>query len=448
MRLAPSDEHETDRGAWMTRGWIPVLLVPVAAGLCVGAAAGLPEGLAGWAGWLGRVTGTVGLACMLLAAVISVRVPGVDRLFGGLPRLWKLHHGLGLAALVLVLTHPPLMTLAAFSRGPAAMEALLTPSASDLAMWAGWAAVLAMIVFLAPSFRFFGNPEYQRWKGLHFVAGLALVMALVHTLMLPRSLSPLAHTLLWGTLGGLAVLVFLWRASIARPLLRRAYRIAGRETVAPDVVELSLQSDNGGIDAFRPGQLVYLVPEDESLPAGRNEEHPYTISSAPGEPVLRIAVKAQGDATSALQQVTTGSRARVEGPYGDFLPPRLRQRPQLWIAGGIGITPFLSAVRAMGEGVSWGDVDLFYCTDDSGRAHFLEELQAIAEQLPGLRIHPHYFREQGLLDAEFLRDRCNAPEDRDWYVCGPLGLNQHARRLARTMGVPRRRIRTEEFVFL
>lgn len=53
-----------------------------------------------WLSWVGRVTGILALAMMLLAGLVSCRVPGFDRPFGGLARLWRVHHWLGFAAFV------------------------------------------------------------------------------------------------------------------------------------------------------------------------------------------------------------------------------------------------------------------------------------------------------------------------------------------------------------
>ena len=75
------------RGIWavVALALLPAVLVAVSLGT-------LPTGPAAWLDLAGRVCGAAGLACLLLAGAISVRVPGFDRAFGGLTRLWKLHH--------------------------------------------------------------------------------------------------------------------------------------------------------------------------------------------------------------------------------------------------------------------------------------------------------------------------------------------------------------------
>jgi predicted ferric reductase len=198
---------------------------------------------------------------------------------------------------------------------------------------------------------------------------------------------------------------------------------------------------------FRPGQFVYLTPLDPRLGAGRGEEHPYAIVSAAQETSLRIAIKNLGDASAALLQVSVGSHALIEGPYGSFLPAHY-DLPALWIGGGIGLTPFVSAARsfaAQGEPV---DVQLIYCANDLSRAYFLEELEAITVEQPGFAVHAHFFAEQGPLSLEFLRARVPDFAARRAFVCGPAALLTLVRRRLREAGVPRSRISTEAFDLL
>lgn len=415
---------------------------------------GAPRAPGAWLDLLGRLSGVLALACFLLAGIVSVRVPGFDRPFGGLTRLWKLHHHLGLAGFVLLLAHPLVMALARVPLSPAALTRVLLPEPGDWAMWSGWAGLLASIAFLAPSFQLFGRPEYQRWKGVHFVSGLALLAGLAHTLPLTRSLPRAVSGALWGTLGALAVGVFLWRATIARRVLRRPWRVVETRPLAARVTQLYLEPEDGRPLVHEPGQFVYLTPQDPGLAAGRDEEHPYTVSSAPGAPLLELTVKDLGDASRALLNVAEGSRAFVEGPYGDFLSRRLRARPQLWIGGGVGITPFVGAARARaggreGSGGSGrGDTVLINCANDLSRAYLLDVLQAAAEELPDLAVHAHYFAREGPLSREFVLERCPDAAARDWLVCGPAVLVDLAREMARELGVPRRRFHAEDFAFL
>ncbi len=397
---------------------------------------------------LGRLTGIVGLALMLMAALMACRVPGFDRPFGGLTKLWLSHHRIGAAAFLLLLAHPLLLALAAVEVSIDAAVATLFPPTFNLAAWLGWAALLLTMLFMAPSFALFGEVAYQRWKWLHRVSGIALVLGLGHTLLVARTIPAPWELLIWLTLTLLAVAALGYRFLFSRLWGRRAHRVEAVEARANNVVELSLRPEQGTPLRHLAGQFVYLTPHDPGLAAGRLEEHPYTLSSAPGEPLLRIAIKDLGDASRAIQQIAVGSRVDIEGPYGDFFPADAGKAPALWIAGGIGITPFLGQLRDLARRGAAADAVLIYCVQDEPRALFLDELQALTTRIPGCRLVMHYFYREGPLDGRFLQHHCPDLTARRSWICGPDPLLKCARAILVASGVAARRITTEEFSLL
>lgn len=395
---------------------------------------------------LGRLTGIWGMALLLLAAALCCRVPGFDRPFGGLTKLWQLHHQLGAIAFLLLLAHPLLL---AFSAAQISLGAAVTTLFSSQAsiIW-GWIALLALMVFMAPSFGFFGEPDYQRWKGLHRLSAVSVVLALVHTFMLNRTLPDTLAVLVWGLWALLALGAISYRWLFSRWGGRLRYRVARVERPANNVVELSLTPLERSL-RYRAGQFVYLTPHDPALDAGRGEEHPYTLSSAPDEPWVRIAIKDLGDASRALQNLTPDSEVTLEGPYGDFFPGSpVEPEPELWIAGGIGITPFLGRLRHCASTGEPLEAQLIYCVQDETRALFEQELQALMAALPQSQLNLHLFYREGPLDRAFIERVCPDAARRRSYICGPMPLIVSAQRHLSTIGVPSDRIVSEEFVLL
>ena len=124
--------------------------------------------------------------------------------------------------------------------------------------------------------------------------------------------------------------------------------------------------------------MVYLEAKDGW------HRHPFTISSAPHEDVVRVTVKALGDYTSRLQElIEPGMPAVIGGPHGRFSHWRGTER-QVWIAGGVGVAPFLSWLRAL-DGQLPHRVDFFYTAD--GEAPFAEEIREIAGRHESLHAH-------------------------------------------------------------
>ena len=395
---------------------------------------------------LGRLTGIAGLGLFLVAAISCVRMIGFDRWFGGLTSLWQSHHLLGAWSFLLLLAHPLLLALANVELSLNSAVTLLFPSHGGAAIWAGWGALVLMMIFLAPSFAFFGKPDYQKWKKIHGLSGIAAVLAIAHTLWLARTIAEPWDSIIWLTLIAAALASLAYSLIFARRASQFAYAVNAVHHPANNVVELSLAPEGRAL-SYAPGQFVYLSHFDRNLSAGYGEEHPYTLSSSPSEKDLRITIKDLGDASRAIQQITTGAKVRVCGPYGAFFPQHSKDR-ELWIAGGIGITPFLGRARhlaATGTGV---DIQLIYCIQDEARALFADELQGLAQAIPGFTLSLHYYYQHGPLDADFLRYHCADMARRQIYICGPKPLITLARELSLTAGVPHKKLHSEEFDLL
>src|SRR5262245_26311703 len=98
--------------------------------------------------------------------------------------------------------------------------------------------------------------------------------------------------------------------------------------------------------AHEAGQYMQVTlidpPENDAQGPGR----PFTIASAPHEPDLMIATRMRDTAFKrVLKAAAPGLRLRIEGPNGIMLLHDETARPAVFLAGGIGITPFLSMAR-------------------------------------------------------------------------------------------------------
>ncbi len=422
-------------------------VVVVASPLLLAAPHLTATGVSGWLQETGRAAGIAGMTCLLMAAILSVRIPGLDLWLGGLTAVWRLHHLLGAAAFLLLMAHPLLLALAAGTTSTEAATGVLWPPLDDTAVWVGWVALIAMMIFLAPSFWFFGRPDYQRWKHLHLLSGAALALGLWHTLALSRAIPGTGGAGLWAFFGLLAVAVFVYRSVLSRWIGLYSYQVSDVTPLARGVVELSFVPEGRPI-RYSAGQFVYLRHFDPEVRPGYGEEHPYTLSSSPSEHGVRIGIKALGDASAAMAQVRPGTLVTLDGPYGRFFPTNGWSVPQLWVGGGIGITPFVARARHLAAQRGECNVHLVYCANRPERAYYHEELERIAAAVPGFSFHLHYFNDEGLLSGKFLRRVCEDFDQRSVFICGPAPMTAHVIGLMRKAGVPRRRIHTEEFDLL
>ncbi|TWF79220.1 flavin-dependent oxidoreductase [Pseudonocardia hierapolitana] len=192
------------------------------------------------------------------------------------------------------------------------------------------------------------------------------------------------------TAAPVAYLHTLLLARFVRP--RRAYVVRAVRRLDPATVEVVLSPRGTRRLAFRPGQFAFVTFHQRGL----REPHPFTVTSAPADETLRLTIRAAGRFTARVhRELGPGRRATVEGGYGMLGHAGGRAR-QIWVAGGIGITPFLSRLRAGGPD---RPVDLFYVVRHREDALFRSEL----ESHPGVRVHLVVTSESGRPTAGRIR---------------------------------------------
>lgn len=152
--------------------------------------------------------------------------------------------------------------------------------------------------------------------------------------------------------------------------------------------------------------------------------HPFTVSSADrGDGQLSFQIKALGDYTGTLaQRLQKGQAVTLEGPYGRFNPEKGRKNAQqIWVAGGIGVTPFLAALenRVLHSQQDYPALTLHYCTAGADEDPMLKRLQQLLEQLSDVTLHVYDSQQGQRLTASQLQLHSNTV---DIWFCGPQGL--------------------------
>jgi len=424
-----------------------LVLVPV--GLWLGdgpdLATGRRWGDARWRIALGQLAGLMGMAALSVSFILSARLRWLEDYFGGLDGMYRVHHRLGLAAVGLLLAHPVALALRFVPADWGRALAFLGPGharwAVDLGVYALWLMVLLLVLTLTT-----GVP-YDKWKLSHKALGLVLVGGVGHmwgvegTRGLPVSIAENAG--LWGYMTGLVGLGLVGAAYkiLVLPLWPTPrYTVTGVERLNDDVVEVELTPQDEPLN-FVPGQFVFVTFHGDGL---TREAHPYTLCGSANVETRTITVKALGDYTTRLyERLAPGVEAALEGPYGRF-DYRDGGDRQVWIAGGVGVAPFLSWARNLAhDGAAAPDVDFYYCVHDRSDAVYREEFEALSQELPTVDVALVCSVEDGHLHARDLGDVAGT----DVFMCGPRRLTQALRRQLRGRGVPDARIHFEDFEF-
>ncbi len=395
-----------------------------------------PEELPFWRS-AGIVLGWAGAGLLLASLLLMLREVRLARWLGGLERMYRWHHATGASAYLLLAAHPLALALGLHDESPALAWAMLTPFADKFtdkpAILAGWLGLLGLMLGLAAAFS--RRLDYRHWRALHWLLVAGIAGGLLHLQLLGIAAAPGFSLLL---VAGL----LLWRLLRADcSLAARPYLVYQRQQLTPDIVEIGLRPLAEAITA-RPGQFVLLRLEDSSNYSSCHEAHPFSLSAIDADGCLRLCIKALGDCTRHMQTLDIAVPARIEGPFGAFLPLGAG-RPQQWFAGGIGITPFLAHLRA---GAPAAPVHLHYFFDDPAAAAGIAELQAMAASIPGfsLELHPACTPHTNL--AALLPEAA-ALTGQACYLCGPPGLVKALCKLLRQRGVAPTDIHFENFDF-
>ncbi|MGQ9928614.1 MAG: ferredoxin reductase family protein [Chloroflexaceae bacterium] len=384
---------------------------------------------------LGTSLGFWGFLLFGLNFVLATRWRWVERLFGGLDRVYTLHGLLGRWTLALILLHLGILTAQALPDW--GLAATYVVPGLDLSYSLGGAGVLLLTLLVAVTIwvRF----PYQRWLAAHRWMGVPYILGGAHAIVAQGDW----YLWLLTIAGGYAWIYssFLYRCWGPRHsgTIRQVIGLHG-------VTELTIVLDKPHL--FQPGQFVFLSVTRAA--AGLPDElHPFSISAILDERTFRISAKRLGDYTARLVELIPGDEVVVFGSYGAFGARGLASAgAALWVAGGIGITPFLSMLRHIAEGKAAyaGNIRFIWSVREQADAIYLDEILALSASVPQVRFQLHVTSTDGLLTAERLT--ALAGDDLTTYrilLCGPPSMMHALTTQLVGRGVRRSRIISEDF---
>jgi predicted ferric reductase len=388
------------------------------------------------------LTGVLAMGAMSVALILAARPVVFEAGLGGLDKMYRLHKWLGITALVAAVAHwlwieaPKWLVEMGWivrpARAPRVQESTaffktlagLRDAAEGIGEWAFYALVALVLLALVKRF------PYRHFFKTHRLLAVAYLLLVFHSVVLLK----VAY---WSQALGL-VLGGLMTAGTAAVLLILAGRV-GRSRQAVGVIERAFYNPNMQLlevdcrlqsrwQGHQSGQFVFVSFGDGEGP------HPFTIASDwCGDGRLAFVIKELGDYTRTLAgRLKAGDLLRVEGPYGRFNFNSGTNR-QIWVGGGIGITPFLARMKHLAAHPDGRQIDLFHTTGTLD-ASVRSRLQRDADS-SGVALHVLVDEVDGRLGAQRIcRD---VPDWRgaDIWFCGPKGFGDQLRKDFRARGL-------------
>jgi len=394
----------------------------------------------------GQLAALIGTYFALLQLLLMSRAPWLDRTFGR-DRLAAAHRWLGFGTVWLLVGHAVFTTLGfALADGQSVLgEAWLLITTWEYVLMATVSLGLFVAVAVSSMRVARRKLSYESWHGIHLYAYLAIALGFAHQLVVGTDFidDPIARgywiALVMATIGTLVVFRFGAPTVVNA---RHRFRVANVVDEGRDVVSVYLTGRDMDRFQIQAGQYVIV----RFATAGWWRAHPYSISAQPNGRWLRLTVKALGDDSARLRDLATGTRAFVEGPYGNLTTDDQRAHRTLLVAGGIGITP-LRAI--MEERAAAGPVTLLYRVRDRADLVFKGELDAIADRT-GARVHYLVGARRagdhaGPLGPTTIARLVPDVAAHEVYLCGPAGMMAAAAASVHVLGVPPDRIHQERF---
>ncbi len=437
--------------------WIGIYLALVTAPLFVLLLVPVPPGRGFWREFAVALAFS-SLAMMLLQFALTARFRRAKAPFG-IDVVYLFHREISYVIFALILLHPIIL----FTATPVTLDEL---SDDFRAPWLGvvvtvpWrlapatGALIALAVLIITSvWRKRLRIEYNYWRRWHGILSIiAVVLALVHMVGAGHHVLTPWKRVLWIAYAAWWMGMLL-HVRVVRPWIqsRTPYIVERIKAERGNAWTLTFRADGHKGITFNPGQFAWLNVWSSPF---SNQEHPFSFSSSAEYPEsLDMTIKELGDFTATVGNVAPGEVVYLDGPYGAFSIDRYKQAPgYVFIAGGIGITPFMSMLRTLSDRGDPRPLLLIYASKNWEDVTFREEIEGLKERLNLRLVHvledpPEDWRgEKGMVDQDLLSRHLPKLADlQEYFICGPPPMMDAVKNSLHGLGIPIGNLHSELF---
>lgn len=361
-----------------------------------------------------QLMGILALVGFAWVNFISTRHSILENWFNGLDKTYLYHKYLSIISLILVFIHKILIDIGkreAFSQGLARDRNPFGGIGSiSMMLFIG----LMVIALIAKKL------NYERWKLIHKIMFIPYVIGLVHyygsSNYAVLGIDP--FSIFVNLINFIGIISVIYSILIyEHTSFKYKFKVVKLEYVAKGMLEITGKAEGNNIN-FLPGQFAFLklTGKNKNFPS-----HPFTISQSPKKDEIQFTIKALGDHTKTLLETTSvGDDFLVSGPHGRF-NYRTGNKKQIWIAGGIGITPFRSFYQS--DIPADYSIDFFYAFNNKEEGAYVEEIMSMPQK-NNLSLHLLNSQKEGFLSAEKILKNINKEDPVDVYFCGPKPMRE------------------------
>lgn len=405
-----------------------------------------------WTDELASGAGMVAFSMILIEFLLSGRFRVISRQVG-MDVTMRLHQLLARTALVFALVHPFLYTSPMNPPLPWDPTRQFTIAYDLESLGGGIAAFLFLPSLVALAI---GRKDldygYETWRLIHGIAAAAVALLLLHhVLHAGRYGADPVVAAFWIGLSGLAIASLL-NVYLLRPALEFAkpWRLTRLDKVADRTWDVEIEPEGHAGLRYEAGQFLWLNIGSSSFSLNEN---PFSISSAPScGPSLRFLIKELGDFTGTLGDQRLGTRAYVDGAYGNLTIAGSAHPGIVLLAGGVGLAPLIGILRELDATGDPRPRILVYGNRTEAQIAHRDELDGLARsdcttvRLVLSEPPDGWSGLVGRIDAATLSSIVTAGR-RDWLflICGPSAMIEASEHFLSEAGVPVENVVSERF---
>ncbi len=377
----------------------------------------------------GEIFSSWAVTVIAINFLMATKAHWIERLFGGLDKMYMIHRRSGIIATSLLILH-----FIVIPRDPG----------YTIGKPLGFLALVLMLIGIVLSAAPFVKRifPYGRWKITHKLMGVVYLLGVAHVYNVPTLTSelPLVRSYV-SAMMFIGVAAWVYKVFLYGLFNRKLqYGVVHIDHYQDDTTKLTLHPlGNRRLD-FKAGQFAFLSIPD----LGTKEAHPFTLSSHPSDIDLAVTIKSLGDYTADLQEsLQVGAHVSVEGPFGLFDYQTAHFKNQIWLAGGIGITPFLPFLEGLEPEYK---VTLVWTVRSAEGAYYKDRIEDLAGKNPHIEFILNISDEEGRFTIDRRFSSSNLKE-RSVMICGPEAMREAYINQLLEKGVSFRDIHFEEFSF-